>query len=125
MALLVPFVLLAYLVLYSFAFSIPRLPEFLSAGRVPQQQKPLRDTLDAWIEREERIALEKLLDNVKPGGRNVEGKGVVDGTVVASPSTREPDYWFQCSQPILWVGEENANIRLQGFETQPLLQARS
>ncbi|KAH7089023.1 glucoamylase I precursor [Paraphoma chrysanthemicola] len=89
---------LAYFVLEAYAFAIPPLPRlnnFLGASQAQRQQQPLQDTLDAWIEKEERIALDKLLANVAPGGRNVAGKGVAPGTVVASPSTDEPDYWFQ------------------------------
>jgi glucoamylase len=85
------------------AFSIPPLPhlnQFLGAGHAQKQQQPLQDTLEIWIEGEERIALDKLLANVAPGGRNVEGKGVAPGTVIASPSTDEPDYWYQCEQII-------------------------
>jgi len=92
-------VLLTGIVHYSYAFSIPALPRlstFVGASHAQTQQQPLQDTLDAWIEREERIALDKLLANVAPGGRNVKGKGVADGTVIASPSQTAPDYWFQC-----------------------------
>ncbi|KAF2682059.1 glycoside hydrolase family 15 protein [Lentithecium fluviatile CBS 122367] len=80
-----------------FAYSIPPLSGFLPAIRTSFIQKPLRETLDDWIEREERIALDKLLANVKPGGRNVEGNGkhVADGTVIASPSTESPNYYYQ------------------------------
>ncbi|KAF1934747.1 hypothetical protein EJ02DRAFT_167345 [Clathrospora elynae] len=91
-------VILTHLVHYTHAFSIPSLPRlnsFVSASHTHTQQQPLQDTLGAWIEREERIALDKLLANVAPGGRNVWGKGVADGTVVASPSQDGPDYWFQ------------------------------
>ncbi|PSN61964.1 hypothetical protein BS50DRAFT_134287 [Corynespora cassiicola Philippines] len=98
MTLLVPFVLVAYVVLYAFALSIPPLallPHFLSGAGKLQTQRPLLDSLDAWIEREETIALERLLDNVAPGGKNTQGNGVVDGTVLASPSTSMPDYFFQ------------------------------
>lgn len=80
------------------AFSIPPFPYLsnLAVGRAQQQlQQPLQETLETWLAREERIALEKLLANVAPGGRNVEGKGVVPGTVVASPSREDPDYWYQ------------------------------
>lgn len=90
---------LAYLVLDATAFSIPPLPHlnhFLGVGQAQQQQQPLQDTIDLWIQREEKIALDKLLANVAPGGSNVEGKSVAPGTVVASPSTDEPDYWYQC-----------------------------
>ena len=83
---------------YTYAFSIPRLPHlrFLGAANAQRQQQPLHDSLDAWIQQEERIALDKLLANISPGGRYVEGKGVARGTVVASPSQDGPDYWYQC-----------------------------
>lgn len=83
---------------YTYAFSIPPLPHlnFLGAANAQKQQQPLQDTLDAWIQQEERIALDKLLANVSPGGHNVEGQGVAPGTVVASPSQDGPDYWYQC-----------------------------
>ncbi|KNG47095.1 glycoside hydrolase family 15 protein [Stemphylium lycopersici] len=90
-------VLLTGFVHYAYAISIPRLPplnSFVGAGHA-QQQQPLQDTFDAWIQQEERIALDKLLANVAPGGSNVQGKGVADGTVIASPSQEGPDYWFQ------------------------------
>lgn len=92
-----PSFFLVFLAFYTSAFTIPPLHEFFPASRASQNQKPLRSTLDAWIQKEERIALENLLANVKPGGKNVEGKkAVADGTVVASPSTESPDYWYQC-----------------------------
>ncbi|KAF2473827.1 uncharacterized protein BDR25DRAFT_256741 [Lindgomyces ingoldianus] len=96
MALLIPFVLAAYVLLYAFAFTIPPLPpisNFLSVGHAQQAQKPLQDTLDAWLEREERIALDKLLANVAPGGRNV--KDAAPGSVIASPSREHPNYFYQ------------------------------
>ncbi|KZM24008.1 Glucan 1,4-alpha-glucosidase [Ascochyta rabiei] len=81
----------------TYAFSIPPLPHlhFLGVASAGQQQQPLQDTLDTWIQQEERIALDRLLANVSPGGRNVEGQGVAHGTVVASPSQDGPDYWYQ------------------------------
>ncbi|KAI4646875.1 hypothetical protein J4E93_005099 [Alternaria ventricosa] len=91
-------VLLAGFLHHAYAFSIPRLPPlstFVGASRTQTQQQPLQDTFDAWIEQEERVALDKLLANVAPGGSNIQGKGVADGTVIASPSRDEPDYWFQ------------------------------
>ena len=91
-------VISAYLTLSTTAYSVPSFPEYLPIGRLSHSQKPLRNSFDAWVETEEHIALERLLANVKPGGRNVEGQGkhVADGTVVASPSTEGPDYWYQC-----------------------------
>ncbi|KAJ4989102.1 glucoamylase [Stagonosporopsis vannaccii] len=81
----------------SYAFSIPPLRDlnFLGIANAQKQQQPLQDTLDAWIQQEEQIALDKLLANVSPGGRNVEGHGVAPGTVIASPSQDGPDYWYQ------------------------------
>lgn len=90
--------LLTGFVHHAYTLSIPRLPSlatFAASSRVQQQQQPLQDTLDAWIKHEERIALDKLLANVAPGGSNVQGKGVAEGTVIASPSQDGPDYWFQ------------------------------
>jgi glucoamylase len=75
-------ILVTQFVHHTYAFSIPPLPglhSFVGASHTQAQQQPLQDTLDAWIEREEHIALDKLLANV-----------------VASPSREEPDYWFQC-----------------------------
>ena len=84
---------------YAYAFSIPSLSQlssFVGPSHTQLHQQPLQDTLDSWIEKEERVALNKLLANIAPGGRNVEGKGVADGTAIASPSQDGPDYWFQC-----------------------------
>lgn len=90
--------LLASFAPHTYAFSIPLLPHlnFPGTANAQKQQQPLQDTLDAWIQQQERVALDKLLANVSPGGRNVEGQGVAPGTVVASPSQDEPDYWYQC-----------------------------
>lgn len=96
---MLPFLLLSYAALDAFALSIPPLPHsnpFVGVDHAQGLQQPLQDTLDGWIEREEQIALDKLLANVAPGGRNVAGKGVADGTVIASPSQHGPDYWYQC-----------------------------
>lgn len=90
--------LLAHFFHTAYAFSIPQLPhfpKFASATRTPSQQQPLQDSLDAWIVGEEQIAWDNLLANVAPGGKNVAGKGVAAGTVVASPSKDGPNYWYQ------------------------------
>lgn len=89
--LLAPFAPLTY------AFSIPPLSPFVSASHAQTQQKPLQETLDAWIQREEHIALAGVLANIAPGGRNVVNNGVAPGTVIASPSHGEDgvDYWYQ------------------------------
>ncbi|KAF2458857.1 glucoamylase I precursor [Lineolata rhizophorae] len=88
--LLVPFVLVAYGVLYALAYSIPPLPE---SWQRPLQEALSRDSLDSWLEREEDIAIDRLLDNVAPGGRNV--RDAAPGTVIASPSRHHPNYYYQ------------------------------
>lgn len=98
MALLTPLVVFVYFSLYALAFSIPPLPpipKFAAASYHHERtQKPLRETLDEWLEKEERIALQKLRANVAPGGRNVAG--AVKGSVIASPSKEHPNYFYQC-----------------------------
>jgi glucoamylase len=95
MAFLVPIVLVGYVLLYAFAFSIPPLPNFLGIVDAQHAQTPLQDTLSAWIEIEESVALDKLLANVAPGGKNV-WKDAIGGSVIASPSRERPDYFYQC-----------------------------
>jgi glucoamylase len=109
---LIQFFGVACIVLDAAAFSIPPLPHlnhFLGVGHAQKQQQPLQNTLEQWIEQEERIALDKLLANIAPGGRNVQGKGVAPGTVIASPSTQEPDYWYQCKQILPSVSERRTD----------------
>ncbi|KAF1972154.1 glucoamylase I precursor [Bimuria novae-zelandiae CBS 107.79] len=78
------------------AISIPPVPRFPSASALSHAQAPLRESLDDWIAREESIALNRLLANIKPGGVNVQSdQNVADGTVIASPSKEDPDYWYQ------------------------------
>ncbi|OCL02378.1 glycoside hydrolase family 15 protein, partial [Glonium stellatum] len=92
MALLVPVVLVAYLVLYAFAFAVPPLPHGLPVGQRPLQLNP-QSSLDDWLEREREIALDNLLANVAPGGRNV--LDAAPGSVIASPSRQHPNYYYQ------------------------------
>ena len=107
MTLLVPLVLLAYAVLYAFALSIPPLhvqsiSNYISGAHAQQLQKPLQNTFGNWVEKEKELSLERLLANVAPGGINLEG--VAEGSVVASPSRKKPDYFYQCTtspMPIL------------------------
>lgn len=103
MALLIPLVFLAYVLLYVLAFSVPPLPFFpLLLDQTPLQ-KPVqnhllsttpRDDFELWLEKEEEVALDRLFANVAPGGRNVPD--AVPGTVIASPSREHPNYYFQC-----------------------------
>jgi glucoamylase len=95
MALMVPFIFLAYLFLYAFALSIPTVPNLFSIGRA-QQQQVLQGPLDTWIQQQEKLALDKLLGNVAPGGQNV--KDAAKGSVIASPSREHPNYFYQCER---------------------------
>jgi glucoamylase len=99
---IVPFVVVAYLALYAFAFSIPS--DLLSRQRPLREQVALlakekldlgpQSSLDAWIEEEEKIALNKLLANIAPGGANA--KDAAPGSVIASPSKEHPNFFYQC-----------------------------
>jgi glucoamylase len=94
MALLIPLVFVAYFVLYAFAFSIPPAVTWLGVGHAQHAQEPLQDSLDSWLAEEEKIALDKLLANVAPLGKNVQD--AAPGSVIASPSREHPNYFYQC-----------------------------
>ena len=94
MALLVPVVLAAYVSLYAFASAIPPLPHIQAIGQRPLQLNP-QSSLDDWLEKEEEIAIDNLLANVAPGGRNV--RDAAPGSVIASPSRKHPNYYYQCT----------------------------
>jgi glucoamylase len=94
MALLVPVVLAAYVLLYAFASAVPLLPHIPAIGQRPLQLNP-QSSLDDWLEKEEEIAIDNLLANVAPGGRNV--RGAAPGSVIASPSRKHPNYYYQCT----------------------------
>ena len=97
MALLVPVVLAAYVLLYAFASAIPPLPHIQAIGQRPLQLNP-QSSLDDWLEKEEEIAIDNLLANVAPGGRNV--RGAAPGSVIASPSRKHPNYYYQCTSQL-------------------------
>jgi glucoamylase len=100
----VPFVVVAYLALYAFAFSIPldlssTQGPLLSREQTAWLAKEKADlgpqsSFEAWIEEEETIALDKLLSNIAPGGANA--KEAAPGSVIASPSKEHPNYFYQC-----------------------------
>ncbi len=45
------------------------------------------ESLDAWLVSERSVALQKMLANVSPAG-------AAPGSVAASPSKQDPDYWY-------------------------------
>lgn len=59
--------------------------------------KALNTSLDKWLREEEDVALSKLLANIAPG---LNTDGVPNGTVIASPSKIDPDYFYQCNVPL-------------------------
>lgn len=96
---LVPIVTVAYLTLYAFAFSIPSnfRPSQRPLGEALQVEKTdlgPQSSLVSWLEQEEKTALDKLLQNVAPGGVNTPDAAA--GTVIASPSKSHPNYYYQC-----------------------------
>ena len=88
------------MVLYVLARGVPR----RQYGQIPLVSSLHEETtrlgpqlsLDAWIEWEEKVALQRLLDNISPGGTNT--RNAAPGTVIASPSRSYPDYYFQCKK---------------------------
>ena len=97
MALLVPVVLAAYVLLYAFASAIPPPLHVPATGQRPLQLNP-QSSLDDWLEKEEEIAIDNLLANVAPGGRNV--RDAAPGSVIASPSRKHPNYYYQCTNQL-------------------------
>lgn len=108
MAILILFFGITYVLLYTLAES-PPLGEtatangvFIPGGNAQGAlagQKPLQDegnsALEEWLEKEEVIALDRLLANIAPGGRNAQD--AIAGSVIASPSREHPDYYYQCT----------------------------
>lgn len=97
---LIAFILLAYVVLYAFARIIPPLPLLRYREQAPLQSLPNNEgaeaseaSLDTWLKKEQDIALDRLLANVAPGGRNVPDAAA--GSVIASPSKEYPNYYYQ------------------------------
>lgn len=95
----IPIIVLAYFLLYAFAYSIPHhfAPSQAPLGQdfhLEKAELGPQSSLDAWIREEEKIALGRLLRNIAPGGPNCPD--AVPGTVIASPSKEHPNYYYQC-----------------------------
>ncbi|OMP86130.1 Glucoamylase GLU1 [Diplodia seriata] len=52
-----------------------------------------KQSLDTWLGKEEAIAVDRLLANIAPSGRNAQH--AAPGTVIASPSKKHPNYYYQ------------------------------
>jgi glucoamylase len=99
MLFLYSFIILAYLVLYAFAFAVP-----LNHGQVPlKPEGESQASFEQWLKEEEGRALQKLLSNIAPRGSNVQDAAA--GSVIASPSKENPNYYYQ------WV--RDAGITMQ------------
>ena len=96
-------VVFAYFFLYALAFSIPI---HFTRGQASLRQdlhleKPElgpQSSFETWLQEEERMALNRLLRNVSPGGSNAPD--AAPGTIIASPSREHPDYYYQCSTTV-------------------------
>ncbi|KAJ2970478.1 hypothetical protein NUW58_g9683 [Xylaria curta] len=53
---------------------------------------PQANGLDAFIEKQRSISLQGVLNNIGPHGSRVPGAGA--GSIIASPSTENPDYFY-------------------------------
>ncbi|KAI9880629.1 MAG: Glucoamylase, intracellular sporulation-specific [Pleopsidium flavum] len=100
---LVAFVLISYILLYAFADTLSPVPypdNILGQVPLPGELRSnefdnhtLDSPLDAWLDTEYDIAIDRLLANIAPGGRNTWN--IIPGTVIASPSRSHPDYYYQ------------------------------
>jgi glucoamylase len=111
---LVPFIVLAYFVLYVLA--LVQLP----AGGERRWETEKTDlgpqmSLETWLTQEKKTSLRQLLQNVSPHGENA--LGAVPGTVLASPSKKDPDYYYQCKSNLI----PSVMLTGQGRETQQSL----
>jgi len=93
-------VVVAYFLLYALAFSIPIHFAGIQASlrqdlHLEKSELGPQSSFETWLQEEERIALDRLLRNVSPGGSNAPN--AVPGTIIASPSREYPDYYYQCS----------------------------
>ncbi|KAK9900052.1 glycoside hydrolase family 15 protein [Cystobasidium minutum MCA 4210] len=71
-------------------FGIPPLHDIFAhlVGGQEHREKLRKRGLDKWIESEREYAWKRLLKNISPEGTD-------PGCVVASPSKKDPDYWYQ------------------------------
>lgn len=86
----IDFVLLGALTSTSLALYIPSsLQDAQKLLSAPQSTT----ALESWLKDEEDIAVDRLLANIAPFGRNAQG--AAPGTVLASPSREHPNYYYQ------------------------------
>lgn len=88
---LIALVFVSYLLLLAFA---PSADASLRENAFWRDVYARGSSLDTWVNTENDIAVNRLLDNIAPGGQNAGG--ATPGTVLASPSRAHPNYYFQC-----------------------------
>ncbi|KAI9789153.1 MAG: Glucoamylase, intracellular sporulation-specific [Candelina submexicana] len=92
--LLLLFTVLAYLLLWALASD--DCPVYQYPIELQEKQKTSAasygTSLEDWLQEEQDVAFARLLANIAPG-QNTEG--VPNGTIVASPSKKAPDYFYQ------------------------------
>jgi glucoamylase len=94
---LVPFIVLAYFLLYVLAWREQLARHGTTAWEVEKTNLGPQLSLESWLRHEKHTALRQLLRNISPYGENA--LGAVPGTVLASPSKENPNYYYQCKYP--------------------------
>jgi glucoamylase len=124
-------VCVSYFLLYAFASSIlfntHQIP-LLDSLHQERTSLGVQLSLEAWINQQENISLEKLLDNISPGGRHA--KDTIPGTVLASPSREHPDYFYQWIRDagitlgtLVDIYAQNATSRFSQTRIEPIIDA--
>ncbi|KAI0409703.1 carbohydrate-binding module family 20 protein [Xylaria palmicola] len=72
--------------------SIVKLSALAACGVAVAGKLPRPSGLDAFVEEQRAISLQRVLNNIGPHGSRVPGAGA--GVIVASPSTENPDYFY-------------------------------
>lgn len=125
---IIPIICVSYFLLWAFAVhNGPQIPLAPSSQQESIDLGP-RLSLEAWIKRQEALSLEKLLDNISPGGKNAEH--TVAGTVLASPSKNHPDYFYQWIRDagitlgtLVDIYAQNATSEFSKIRIEPIMKA--
>jgi glucoamylase len=73
------------------------------AKKHPSKRNPAAGSLEEWIYQQRKRSFKYLLENIAPNGSHA--KGAAPGTVLASPSKNEPNYYYQ------WVRDAAITIK--------------
>jgi glucoamylase len=123
----VPFIVIAYLILYVLAS-----PASQPSPTFHEEQINLGPqlSLDVWIREEKRIALHSLLANISPFGINTQRDHVAPGTVIASPSKDDPDYFYQWTRDaaitlstLVTLYAEKSTTKFSTRRIEPIMKA--